>query len=282
MRNRVPAVLAGALVALAAAVPGASAAEKHSVTRANGSVKATLSWTGKFERTRKLRIAIDRDGSRALDAKVTSSQCHGPTAGFACLWTFGDHPLELRDIDDDGEDEAIVAVFTGGAHCCVLALVYDWNGSEYVRVENNFLDPGYRIVDLDHDGRYEFLSADARFAYAYGSFAESVFPIAISAFDHGRFEDVTRNFHRAVADDTRRVKRVYQQRVHSRKRIGLRPALAAYIADLYLLGKRPVAKRRLDKALDKGLLGRQNPFDVGPFGRKFIRDLKHQLSRWGY
>jgi hypothetical protein len=100
----------------------------------------------------------------------------------------------VRDLDGDGEPEAIVGGFTGGAHCCVLALVYRWNGSGYATFENNFRDPGYRLVDLDHNGRYEFRTADARFAFLYGSFAESVFPIQTLRFEGTGFADVTDEF----------------------------------------------------------------------------------------
>jgi hypothetical protein len=151
-----------------------------------------------------------------------------------------------------------------------------------VRDESNFLDPGYRLVDLDGNGLYEFRTADARFAYLYGSFAESVFPIQVIRFDRGRFVDVTAEFRDVIATDARRLRRIYRERVGAPRRIGLRPALAAYVADLYLLDRQKTAKRKLRGALHRGLLGRQNRFDVGPFGRKYIRDLRRHLRKWGY
>jgi hypothetical protein len=282
MRIRVTASLVLAAAALAGASGQANAARSHAETRTAGEVKATLSWKGEFEDTRNFRIAIDRGGARAFDAKVGSRDCRAPAAGFACPWPIGKRPLALRNLDGDGEPEAIVEAFTGGAHCCVLALVYRWTGDKYVRDEHNFLDPGYWLVDLDGDGRVEFRTADARFAYLYGSFAESVFPIQVIGFDGGRFVDVTAEFKHTVARDARRLRRAYRERVDSRRRIGVRPALAAYVADLYLLDREQTAKRKLRAALRRGLLGRQNRFDVGPFGREYIRDLKRHLRKWGY
>jgi hypothetical protein len=273
----------GLAVAALAVLPGsAGAAAGHTDTRTDGAVTATLTWKGEFAETRNFRIAIDRDGQRALDAPVRSENCSGRSTRFACLWPIGDHPLALRDLDGDGEPEAVVAAFTGGAHCCVLALVYRWDGAKYVRAENDFRDPGYRLLDIEHDGLYEFRTADARFGYLYGSFAESVFPIQIVRFDRGRFEDVTTDFRETVAADARRLKRTYRERVESRRRFGVRPALAAYVADLYLLDRKRKAKRELHRALVKGLLERHNRFDVGPFNRSFIHDLKRHLRRWGY
>jgi hypothetical protein len=254
---------------------------RHVETATAGSVTATLSWHGNFAETRNFRLAIDRAGVRAFDARVRSRECPDRTAGFACPWPAGDDPLELRDLDGDGEPEAIVAGFTGGAHCCVLAIVYRWNGAEYVVAENNFRDPGYRLVDLDRDGRFEFRSADARFAYLYGSFAESVFPVQIVRFDGSRFLEVTGDYPDTLEKDLRRVRREYRQRASSRRHLGVRSALAAYVADLYQLDRGGAAKRTLRSALRRGLL-EPDRFTVGPDGRGFIRNLKRHLRRWGY
>ena len=35
--------------------------------------------------------------------------------------------VALRDLDADGEPEAIVGLFTGGANCCVLVLAYGYD-----------------------------------------------------------------------------------------------------------------------------------------------------------
>jgi hypothetical protein len=274
-------ILAGAVAAAGHGAGRSGAPGAHTETAASGSVTATLSWRGDFAQSRNFRLTIDRAGVRAFDAKVRSRECPDQTAGFACPWPAGDHPLELRDLDGDGEPEAIVAGFTGGAHCCVLAIVYRWNGAEYVVAENNFRDPGYRLVDLDGDGRSEFRSADARFAYLYGSFAESVFPVQIVRFDGARFADVTGEFRDVVVKDLRRVRREYRQRAGSRRHLGVRAALAAYVADLYRLDRKRAVARTLRSALRRGLLEPQR-FSVGPYGREFIRNLKRHLRRWGY
>ena len=168
MRLRIVTVAVLTTAALLAASGQAAAADSHSQTRTVGSVKATLSWKGSFEDTKNFRISIERDGTRALNTRVTTPECPTPSGGFICIYPIGDNPLELRDLDGDGEPEAIVEAFTGGAHCCVIAVAYRWTGHKYAESDNNFADPGYRLKDLNGDGRDEFVSADARFGYLTG------------------------------------------------------------------------------------------------------------------
>ncbi len=280
MRRRVSIVVAAVAMTLLAFPALATAA--HVETRTAGSVTATLSWKHNFAETRKFRIAIDRAGTRVFETKVVAEACDPLKVRIACPWPAGAKPLDLRDLDGDGEPEAIVGGFTGGAHCCVIAIVYRWDGSTYVASENNFLDAGYGVDDLDGDGVYEFGSRDARFAFLYGSFAESVFPVQVIGFDDGNFRDTTADYADAVAKDARTLRREYKRRAGTRRKFGVRSALAAYVADLYRLDRDDDAERVLEKALDKGLLERQGRFDTGPFGERFIRHLKRTLRKYGY
>jgi hypothetical protein len=280
MRTRGLIVAGLASIALVA-VPAVAEAEQTQ-TRTVGSVTATVSWKHNFAETRKFKIAIDRAGTRAFEAKVVADACDPAKVQIACPWPAGSKPLDLRDLDGDGEPEAIVGGFTGGAHCCVIAIVYRWDGATYVESENNFLDAGYGVDDLDGDGVYEFASRDARFAFLYGSFAESVFPIQIVGFDDGRFRDITAGFADAVAEDARTLRREYKRRAGTRRKLGVRSALAAYVADLFRLDRKDDANRVLERALERGLLERQTRFDFGPFGERFIRHLKRTLREFGY
>jgi hypothetical protein len=279
MKARTTIAAALATVAIAAFPALASG---HSETRTAGAVTATLSWKHNFADTKNFKLEISRSGTPVFAAKVRADACTGPKAAVACPWPAGEEPLDLRDLDGDGEPEAIVGGFTGGAHCCVIGIVYRWAGSDYDVSENNFLDAGYGLDDLDGDGDYEFGSADARFAYLYGSFAESVFPLQVIGFDHGKFSDVTAGFPAAVEEDAHLLRREYKRRAATRRKLGVRSAISAYVADLYRLDEDDKADEVLRRALKRGLLERQTRFDTGPFGRKFVRDLKHQLRAFGY
>ena len=278
------AALGAMALSAAIAAPGASAAAaNHEVTRTDGAVSATLSWRGEFQDTKNFRILITRDNAAVVSEAVEIADCGpGGESTYACPWPVGDNPLELRDLDGDGEPEAVITAFTGGANCCVVALVYRWNGTEYVTVERNFFTAGWTLVDLDKDGTVEFKSRDARFDSIYGSHAGSVYPIQILSFAAGKFVDVTEDFPKQIARDKRGLKREYKRRANSRKRLEVRAALAAYVADLYLLDRKPAARRVLKHALEDGVLDRSRFDPVGPFGRKFVRNLKRTLRRFGY
>ena len=277
MRRALSAAIAVAALAL---TPATAAA--HTVTRTAGPVSATLSWQGQYEHTRKFRISIDRDGTTVFAHRVKATDCGDRIPDYACPYPFGNKSLDLRDLDGDGEPEAVVAGFTGGAHCCVVGIVYRWDGTTYARSDFDFLDPGYTLDDVNGDGRFEFVTYDARFRYLYGSYAESVFPIQVIAFGGGKFDDVTADFPELVSKDARRLGHEYRKRARGRHKFGVRTAIAAYIADLYRLGDKDKAKRKLQDALDAGLLDRQNAFETGPFGKHFVFDLLRTLRVFGY
>jgi hypothetical protein len=223
------------LAALVALVLPATASARTEHAR-RGDVAATLTYairsdTDNLFADRRVRLRIVRAGAVVLD-RALRRPCRGcPRIPVGALGAQGPS-LGVRDLDGDGTPEVRVALYTGGAHCCELAAVFfAAPGGWRSRVEN-FLDPGYRLADVGGDARPEFVSADARFAYLFASFAASGFPPRILAFRHDRFVDVTRSFPRRIGADARR------QLARSR-RIRAEPLgfLAAYVADQYLLGR---------------------------------------------
>ena len=88
----------------------------------------------------------------------------------------GDHVPDLRngtDVTGRGQPDLIVSAFTGGAHCCSFAYVFE-------------LEPAFRLIatlDAEHsggyftriadDGRWYFRARDWTFAYWPGSFGDS-------------------------------------------------------------------------------------------------------------
>src|SRR5262249_41477305 len=59
--------------------------------------------------------------------------------------------------------QAIVDLYTGGAHCCFVTRFYELGRSGAHVVTRNWGDPGYVLKDLRHDGQTELVSADDRF-----------------------------------------------------------------------------------------------------------------------
>jgi len=237
-----------------------------------GQVTARLTYEERrSERTatyRGLRVRITRGSVRVLDAPVAppcAEACLGHPAGAGAR-----RSVHVRNLDGDAEPEAIVDVYTGGAHCCDWAYVYDYLPAEsrYALARHNFGDPGYRIDDLEGDGSLEFVGGDARFASAFTAYVFSGFPIQVWRFADSGFANVTRSFPALVRRDARRFLRRYRRLGH---REDARGVLAAYAADQYLLGRGKVGLALVRRAIARGEVR-----------KRFLDSLRRRLERWGY
>ncbi|HMF57801.1 MAG TPA: hypothetical protein VK619_15770 [Pyrinomonadaceae bacterium] len=84
--------------------------------------------------------------------------------------------------------QLIVEQYTGGAHCCWIYKIYNlstdfrllFDGTRY-----GIDEVGYELnlVDIDHDGRYEFTQSEMAFDYFHMSHAVSRFPTVVFAYD---------------------------------------------------------------------------------------------------
>jgi hypothetical protein len=192
-------------------------------------------------------------------------------------------PLIVRDVDGDREPEVLLDLFWGGTRCCLWTRVYRFDpvARRFVgrtRFWGNFQD-GYRLRDLDDDGRPEFMSADGRIesvssTYAYAS------PIQIWAYRRGHLGDVTQRFRGLVAADARKWWAVYLRERRLRRR-WVRPPLAAWVADEYLLGRSRRAERVIAIALRRGELDLPRS-DLAPTSAQYVRQLRAFLRRAGY
>ena len=94
-----------------------------------------------------------------------------------------DAPLQLVDLDADGEPEVLVDAFTNGAHCCALTEILRFDGTTYAPFEASWGNLGYDLKDLNGDGRPELITADDAFSYAFSSFAGSFHPPLVLDYD---------------------------------------------------------------------------------------------------
>lgn len=215
-----------------------------------------------------LRLRVERQGQVLYDQAVVAEGCEAPVC----------RPVSVivRDLDGDGEPEVVVTLYWGGAHCCTIGLVLAFDGAGYRVVEHNFGNPGFRLSDLGRDGAVEFLTADDRFAYRYTSYASSVLPVRVLAWDGRRLDDVTNAHKRRVRADLKRAWRLLQ----TARRRGYEPrgAAAAWAADRYRLGKRRSTLKSLRRLARAGRL-------EGFPGRdplKFVATLDRFLVRNGF
>jgi hypothetical protein len=169
-------------------------------------------------------------------------------------------------------------VYTGGAHCCFETLIALVDGPYRGRLlDHNWGDPGYS--GQRHDGVYEFVTSDDRFAYEFTAFAASGMPVRVLTINPaGRFVDITPMRLDLVRADAKQWWSSYVK-YRGKKDWDVRGLVAAWCADEYRLGEGDACKAELASALQKHYLG--GP-DIWPQGAKFIAALNRDLAKWGY
>jgi hypothetical protein len=265
-------VLAGLLAstALAAAI---------TQTAKSGSLSASFSFRklGNFS-YRLGALTIRRGATLQYSRPVRDRLC-----GKYCMpgaTSAKDSSIAWRKLSATGS-QLLLDLYSGGAHCCSIAEVFSQapGAGHWTKTSFDFGDPGYELVDLDHDGIHEFLSADDRFAYAFTDYAASGMPLLIMRFSNGHFRDVTSSYPSRIARDAARwMKAFEQQRPHYSDTTGI---IAAWAADEDALGNRAKVARFLQHAaaaheLNSGL-GDQTPQNA-----KFVAALDRSLRKWGY
>jgi subtilisin-like proprotein convertase family protein len=247
---------------------------------AHSRVAADLSFRETNNRYNDLRITVRRDGKRALKTSVARLSCKECLVGGFDTIT-SPEPLTIRDLDGDGEPEVLVDLFTGGAHCCYYTVILRYDGRTYRGKVVLWGDPSYGLRDLDHDGRPEFVTADDRFAYEFTSYAGSVLPIQVRAYDHGVLTDVTSRFPALVRAEANDLRRQYLQ-YRGNRQDDLRGLLAAWVADEYRLGLGEEAMKQVEAAYRRGELSAPRVDPLWPAGRKYIKALQAFLVKNGY
>lgn len=255
-------------LAAVAAVPADAGREAGGVR-----VRAAFTYRGAEGAYVRARLRILRNGRELLDTRLSGLERPGVRV----------RRLVVRDLDADREPEVALEVYTGGAHCCTEALVYRYlpGRRAYAPSRHGFGNAGFRLVDLDRDGRPELESGDDRFAHRFTAYAASVFPLRIVRFDHGRMLDVTRRFPAPVR---READRLWQGYLRGRRDPAgdVRGLLAAWLADMHLLGRGEEGWRRLEEAYRRGDLGPRPALAGWPQGRSYLRALRSFLRRTGY
>jgi hypothetical protein len=265
----------------ALALPAAAVAgDAGSATASSGAVQATLTWKAAEYGAKDPRLLVVRAGATLFDGSpvASSDSCREGGCSYAPSGKRGG-PLQVRDLNGDGEPEVLVDAYSGGAHCCALTEILGFTGSAYSTLEAFWGNTGYDLTDLDSDGRPEFVSADDAFAGAFTSYAASFFPPLVLDYDaaaKGGFRDVTRGFPSLARKNMRDALHTLRQaRRRHYETLGI---VAAYVADLYLLGRGREARPYLRRARRRGDLRTI----AGPAARSFDRRLLAFLREQGY
>ncbi len=94
--------------------------------------------------------------------------------------------LTGQDITGEGNPDAVIERYTGGAHCCFSILVYDLGAALTKVLETRESNCGGRFEDLDGDSVLEFVTCDDLFAYVYCPYAASPLVQAILRYEPGQ------------------------------------------------------------------------------------------------
>jgi hypothetical protein len=246
-------------------------------TASAGNVTATFTFQGKFPNYQGQRLQISQGGSVLYDQPVTSKFCANLCAPYTAVT--GRSDVAVVDLEHTGRPDVVLDLYSGGAHCCTIVQIFSFDPGTmtYVKTERNFGDPEARIVDLGHNGRFEFLTADDSFAYAFTDFAASGLPIEIETFSIRHFTAVTRRYPRLIAKDAAIWLRAFKAQAseHYSDSVGV---IAAWAADEDLLGHVKLVNRYLSQQAAAGHLNA--PFGAG--GTKFVANLQKFLRRRGY
>ena len=182
------------------------------------------------------------------------------------------------DVSGDGEPEVIVNLYSGGAHCCEIALVLRWTGATSRRPRAALADFGYTPRHVGRRGvpaairprRTRASPTSTRRSPTRRSRCRS----SPSSAAPGR----TRPAHTRTrcAPTPRAGSRSTTSAATGAGRWAL---LAAWVADQYVLGRETKADRFLAHELKAGRLTSMTPW---PGGKAYIKLLKKDLKKWGY
>jgi hypothetical protein len=258
---------------LVAAAPAALATTQSAQS---GNVTATFTFKGKFPNFTGMRLTIAQGGTVLYDQPVQCVHCAPGSM------TDDQSSVQALDLEHDGQPDVVLDLFTEGAHCCFVRQIFSFDPGTmtYAVTQHDFGNAGALIVDIDHNGRFEFLSADNAFAYAFTDFAASALPIQILTFSGGQFTNVTRQYPKLIAKDAARWMKAFKStaRQHYSDSVGV---AAAWAADEELLGHAKLVNRFLSRQAKAGHLNSAlSPTEPG--GARFVVKLRKFLRAHGY
>jgi hypothetical protein len=170
-----------------------------------------------------------------LNTQTQQSSTDDGTAGSLCLGRFRDGAVPV----------ALLALTTGGAHCCSTVRAVPSDGGAAVDHDFGNYSPWLRQTASGP----LLVSADNAFAYQFGSFAGSGPPIQLFAWTGTALIDVTRQHPDLVAQDAQNYLALYNDPTQPEK-LG---SLAGWVADECLVGKSSTAWAFVDEQQQLGL-----------------------------
>lgn len=265
-----------AMVCAVGVLIGAGSAQAATWTETStlGPVTATLATTfasgsSTFVQSTAITLTITRsDGGPSASYSGSAFQPWGPEGDFVDK----KGAVKVVDLDRNGDPEVLVNVFTGGAHCCFVTWIATRppaTPAAYTLLTAFWGNWGSKLTDLNHDGIREFAGFDDRFAYAFGSYVDSVLPARVWNLRGGRLHVTTGEYHRYAVTWMRRDWRTYL--LARRLKRPVAGPLAAYLASSSAVGGvAPTGAWKRAARLE------------GAAGKPMLRRIHAQLVQWGY
>jgi hypothetical protein len=227
-----------------------------------------------------LKFTITSHGASIYEQPVSSHFCpSGCEPETLEIEQSKGSPVAVTELEGNGRSNVVLELSTGGAHCCAVVQVftYDPGTMAYIVAEHDFGDPGALLKTIEGDPRPVLESGDDRFAYEFGSYAESAFPLEVLGFRQGRFVNVTRSFPKQIAAQAASLFKGFQEGRRRGEGLG---ALAAWAADEDLLGHGVLVTQTLNR--EARLHNLRSAANQSPAGRTFVAKLERFLKRTGY
>jgi len=206
---------------------------------------------------------------------------------------FIDPPVSVQIAEMDPANsypEVVVSFYSGGAHCCsdTSIATASSDGSSWSLVNVGEFDGGPMLAsDLDGDGRYELVTRDNAFLYAFACYACSEAPLQVIGIERGAVTNVTTEprFQPAHASWLKAmIENVPEDDVNG--------FLAGYVGEKILLGEGKLAWQLMlahyDRASDWGLDSCDQPLNEDgecpgeEVKLSFPDALEHMLKENGY
>lgn len=246
----------------------------------SGGVTVTYTYHGTPPLSSNSRLTISEGGTVIYDQPVTSKWC-----GKHCspnIIARDRKVIHIVRLTQAGPANVVLDLYSGGAHCCFVEQVFSLtaNPTTVRKAEYNFGNPGVRLVRLNSNDTYDFISANNDFAYAFTDYAASGMPIEIFSFSHEAFHNVTVSFPSLIRKDAAQWMSAFQSQAgtHYQDSVGL---VAAWAADEDMLGHSAGVARFLAAQARAGHLNSAlNP--TTPSGHEYVLALQKLLRAQGY
>lgn len=157
-----------------------------------------------------MKAAILDKGGKTL-AEVKSLMIEPDPREIISGWT----PGTLLDLDKDGNEDLVLRLFSGGAHCCFSYQIYSLGKMARKMGDLKLHDCGETIElkDVNGDGVWEILACNAAFTYLKKiPFSQSPFPPTVFGLEGGKYVNQDKKLLRVFDDDIVQQRKIIQEK----------------------------------------------------------------------